>query len=254
MNAGFFTAASGILNQQRSLDLISNNIANATTAGYKGQIAVQTSFADHMVSRLNENDAITEPKLGTLSYLAADVSEYTNMKQGSLEFTNRPFDAAINGEGFFVVENDTYGEAATRNGQFALDEEGYLYLAGAGKVLNEGGSPIQLDDSRFTIDRAGIIYDSAGDEIDKLYIAKMPEKFTRTDNDLYILPNGESFEQEESTQYQVIQGAIEKGNVDMAQEMSRIIAGQNNFNSCVQILKIYDKLNEISANQIGRLG
>lgn len=254
MNGGFFTAASGILNQQRSLDLLSSNIANVTTAGYKGQVAVQSAFAEHMVSRLNENEALTKQNLGTLPYLAANVEKHTDMKQGSLEVTNRPFDMGINGEGFFLVENSTYGQAATRNGQFALDEEGYLYLAGSGNVLNEGGSPIQLEDSRFTVDRAGIIYDSEGDEIDKLYIAKTPATFTRTENDLYTLPDGESFEQAESGEYQVIQGAIEKGNVDMAQEMSRVIAGQNNFNSCAQILKIYDKLNEITANQIGRLG
>lgn len=253
MIGGFYSAASGVLNQQKTFDVISNNIANATTPGYKGQTIVQSAFADHMMTRLSSDERLVKPNIGVGAYITASTDEHTDFAQGNVDFTSRPFDIAIMGEGFFLVESDTYGEVATRNGQFALDEDGYLILPGAGRVLNDSRNAIQLEGSSFTVDRNGVIYVD-GDESDAFFIARWEGAFQRVGDDLYKPEGNTDFESQELGSYRLTQGAVERANINMAQEMSRIIAGQGNYQSCSQILKIYDKLNEITANQIGRIG
>jgi len=159
---------------------------------------------------------------------------------------------AIQGEGFFLIDSEEFGEVLTRNGQFELDEDGDLILPNVGKVLNDRRREINLESSNFTVSANGTIFED-GDEAGKLYIAVLEEdsEVIRTGQDTYISSSGYDEADEES--YRVIQGALEKSNVNIAKEMSRIIAGQNHFQSCAQILKIYDRINELSVNRIGSI-
>lgn len=160
---------------------------------------------------------------------------------------------AINGQGFFLIESENYGEVATRNGQFELNERGELILPGVGRVLNQYRNPVRLESSNFTVDSQGVIYED-GEETDTFFIAseRADEPFTTVGNGVYRWDG--NYTRSDAENYGVIQGAIEKANLNLAQEMSRIIANQSNYQSCTQILKIYDGINEITVNQIGRIG
>ncbi len=121
----FSTAISGINAAQSDLDVISNNIANASTVGFK---ASRTQFAEIYANSL----------LGSGSGNAGQGVELTEIRtefsQGNLEFTNNGLDLAISGNGFFVVSNDGAAEY-TRAGSFRVDREGFL--------TNESGSRLQ---------------------------------------------------------------------------------------------------------------
>ena len=121
----FSTAISGINAAQSDLDVISNNIANASTVGFK---ASRTQFAEIYANSL----------LGSGSGSAGQGVELTEIRtefsQGNLEFTNNGLDLAISGNGFFVVSNDGAAEY-TRAGAFRVDREGFL--------TNEQGSRLQ---------------------------------------------------------------------------------------------------------------
>ena len=253
MVRGFYAAAAGVLSQQKAFNVTSNNIANATTTGYKSQSTVESSFGEHLVSRMSSMNNVEDKNIGPGSFMTVNISEYTDYTQGSLENTGRAVDMAINGEGFFLVESDTYGEVLTRNGQFEIDEDGELILPGIGKVLNDNKRPISLASSSFSVDPSGIISED-GDEVDTLYIAGKKEGtvLKSVGNGAYQSQNG--FQQADSENYNIIQGTIEKSNINMAQEMSKIISGQSHYQSCTQILKIYDRINEICVNQIGKIG
>jgi flagellar basal-body rod protein FlgG len=255
MVRGFYSAAAGVFTSQKSMNVISNNIANATTAGYKTQSTMESSFGDHMVNRLSELDSVAQNNIGPGSYMTVNNSEYTDYTQGSLESTSRSVDMAINGSGFFLVESETYGPVLTRNGQFEIDADGELYLPGVGKVLNDGESPISLEDSDFKVSPAGVITVD-GEEVDTLYVVEPTEEtvMKSVGNGVFQVDENGSYEQVETENYAILQGTLEKSNINMAQEMSKIIAGQNHFNSCVQIVKMYDKINELTVNQIGRIG
>ncbi|NLT47062.1 MAG: flagellar hook basal-body protein [Clostridiales bacterium] len=252
MVRGFYSAAAGVLTQQKAIDVISNNIANATTTGYKSQSTVETSFGEHLVSRMSSSPGVAENNIGPGAFMTANIDTYTDFSQGTLEYTGRNVDMAIQGEGFFLVESEKHGEVLTRNGRFELDEDGDLVLPGVGKVLGEGGREINLKSSNFTVRADGTIYED-GRETDRLFIAMGEEdsRLTNVGEDVFISSGGYQRADEES--YKVIQASIEKANVNMAKELSKIIAGQGHFQSCAQILKIYDKINELSVNRIGNI-
>lgn len=253
MVRGFYAAASGALSQQKNINIISNNIANATTPGFKSQAVVGMAFGEQMMARLSSDENGGATAIGSNTYMKVIDSDYMDISQGSLSATGRSVDLAINGEGFFLIKDEKNTEMITRNGQFAMDKDGYLELPGVGFVMNESKNKIKLNSSVFTVDGQGNISDNKSLK-EKLYIAKPTEStaFEKINDSVFISSKG--FGLADGKQTAVVQGAIEKSNVDMAQEMSRIIAGQSNFQSCSQIIKIYDRINEITANQIGRIG
>lgn len=255
MVRGLYTAAAGVFTQQKALNVISNNIANASTAGYKSQATIESSFGEHLINRMSELDSVAKKNIGSWSYITVNSSEYTDFTQGNLENTGRPVDMAIKGDGFFLVESETYGPVLTRNGQFEIDSDGELCLPGVGKVLNDGESTISLENSNFTVGPTGTIFVD-GDEADSLYIVRPAEEtvMKSVGNGVFQIEEGGSYDEVEEGTYNVLQGALEKSNINLAQEMSRLIAGQNHYNSCTQIIKMYDKINEITVNQIGRIG
>jgi len=255
MVRGFYSAAAGVFTQQKALNVVSNNISNATTAGYKSQSTMESSFGSHLINRMSELESVAQNNIGSGAFMTINSSEYTDFAQGNLENTGRPVDMAINGNGFFLVESETYGTVLTRNGQFEIDGDGDLYLPGVGKVLNDGEDTINLESANFTVSPSGII-SIDGEEADTLYVAAPTEDtvLKSVGNGVYQINEEGSYEQAETGTYQIMQGTLEKANINMAQEMSKIIAGQNHYNSCTQIIKMYDKINELTVNQIGRIG
>ncbi len=254
MVRGFYSAAAGVFTQQKALNVISNNISNASTAGYKSQSTMESSFGEHLVARMSELDGESNSNIGPGAFITINSSEYTDYSQGNLESTGRPVDMAINGPGFFLVESENYGPVLTRNGQFEIDSDGDLYLPGVGKVLNDGEDSINLEDGNFTVSPSGVI-SIDGEEADALYIA-VPDEDTvlKSVSSGVFLAEDESYDQAEPENYYVLQGTIEKSNISIAEEMSKLIAGQNHYQSCTQIIKMYDTINELTVTQIGRIG
>lgn len=270
MVRGFYAAASGALSQIKSINVISNNIANATTPGYKSQMTVGKTFGEHMVSSLNTGDNGSNQEIGTSTDMKTIDSDYMNLSQGSFEATGRSVDMAINGEGYFLIKDAKDMEMVTKNGQFQMDKDGYLVLPGVGFVMNESKGKIKLNSTDFAVDGNGNLTDSKGLK-EKLFIAKSNDQGNSIDSNGLNISNAykqgtlikigegvfvsqDAYVQVDGKLTSVEQGRIEKSNVNVAEEMGRIIAAQGNFQSCTQILKIYDRINEITANQIGRIG
>ncbi|HZK01570.1 MAG TPA: flagellar hook basal-body protein [Anaerovoracaceae bacterium] len=253
MVRGFYSAASGIMSKQKSIDAISNNIANMAVTGYKSQTTVESSFRDHLVSRMSPVQGAGRKNIGPGSFMTANGGAYVDFTQGALENTGRSVDLAIQGEGFFLVQSEKYGSLLTRNGQFELDDEGDLILPGVGKVQGDDNRPINLRNSSFTVEDDGTIR-IGGRESAKLYIAS-----NEGDHELVKIGAGTFFRsgnynRSDNEDFNIVQGFIERANVNISKEMSRIIASQGNFQSCSQVLKIYDKINEITVNNIGSIG
>jgi len=254
MVKGFYAAASGLFSQQKAMNVISNNIANSTTAGFKSQATLESSFGDHLVSRLSSMDGGSSNNIGAGSFMTVNSSEYTDFTQGNLESTGRNVDMAISGQGFFLAESEANGPVLTRNGQFEIDADGELSLPGVGKVLNDGEDTISLESSDFTVSPTGVI-SVDGEEVDTLYVVAPNEDaiLKSVGNGVFQCEDG-AYSQAEAGTYTVSQGAIETSNINLAQEMSKIIAGQNQYNSCAQIIKMYDSINDLTVNQIGKIG
>ena len=125
--------------------------------GFKTQSALESSFGEHLVARLSSINGDSDNNIGPGSFMTVNSSEYTDFTQGNMESTGRNVDMALNGDGFFLVENEAYGPVLTRSGQFEIDSDGELSLPGVGKVLNDGEDTISLDSSNFTVSSSGVI-------------------------------------------------------------------------------------------------
>lgn len=124
----FQQGLSGLNGAAKSLDVIGNNIANASTVGFKGS---EAQFADVYASSLNGAGGNTA---GIGSKLAAIAQQFT---QGNVEASDNPLDIAINGGGFFRMSMGGVTQY-TRNGQFSLDKDGYLVNAQGAKLTGYG--------------------------------------------------------------------------------------------------------------------
>ena len=249
MVRGFYSAASGVLTKQRTMNVISNNISNVTTTGYKSQATIESSFREHLVSRRGVDP---QRNIGPGSFMTVNISEYTDHSQGTLEGTGRSVDMAILGEGFFLIDSEAHGEVLTRSGQFEVDEDGDLILPGVGKVLDYRNREINVGVNDFTVDKDGTIRVGRR-ELTRLFIGLQDGdgRLLRVGKDTYLSEEG--YRLLNDREFSVVQGYVEKSNVNLAEEMSKIIATQSNYHSCAQILKIYDAINEISVNRIGEV-
>lgn len=253
MDRGSYSAAAGMLSGQKAINVLANNVANVTTAGYKNQSTIQSTFGEYLVSRMSTNPKIAQADIGPGAYITVNASQYTDLAQGIFETTDRSVDIAIQGQGFFVVQNDLYGQVLTRNGQFEIDQAGNLTLPGVGLILNSAGQPIKLTGSDFSVSNDGIITQN-GAEVGTLNIATVQNQadLTQVGEGYFLSQNG--FQAAQVGSYGILQGTIERSNVDMTKEMSELIARQSNFTSCTQMLKIFDRINEIASNTIGKIG
>ncbi len=248
MLRGFYIASNGLLNQQRVLNTISNNVANSQTPGYKSDTSVQNTFKRELI-RLNNGRT---NKTGTIEYKYTERS-YTQLTQGSFEFTEKPLDIAIEGPVYFNIAGKDGNQYLTRNGQFSIDEEGYLELDGSGRVLG-GNGPIYVGKSDFAVTANGDIYID-GQYSDSLMLTYVAENsnVNKTGDNLFTLAEGAETIPPEDLEYNIIQGAYERSNIDLATEMTKAMAAQRSFESIAQALKMVDGINEKAANQLGKV-
>ncbi len=236
MNASFYTAAAGVSAQQNRFNVIANNIANVNTYGYKTKSAV---FQDLIYA----NMTAPEDELTNLTYSAgAKVSHTnTNFSQAGYAAGTSDISFAINGDGFFMLEDPVSEEISyTRNGNFYLSERenGVFYLAtdGGKLVLDENRNPI--------------VADTDPNAQDVISVLPAVYSFENTDGMLSVgsnefVPlekNGDPFL---NPRAQLIRGSLEQSNVDMAQEMANVIETSRAYSYIMKMVQTSDEVQEV---------
>ncbi|MCH5193187.1 MAG: flagellar hook-basal body complex protein [Oscillospiraceae bacterium] len=246
MLRGYYTAANGIINEQRIMNVITNNLANAKTAGYKSDEAIPTTFAEKLLLLQHGKRSET----GTIRYRTIEYT-FTDLEQGTFENTNSRLDMAIVGNVYYNIEDRRTGEVLlSRNGQFTINGEGFLTLGSSGYVLDENGERIPLGTADFQVDRFGTITVGDGRQyrLGLSYIApgtdieKVNDNLMRPYGDAPIgnLPDGEF--------YQIKQGWFERSNVDVAEETIKAMDAQQVFNACSSALKVANSINQLAVD------
>ena len=271
MYQGFYTIASGILMQERSLNVLSNNLVNANTPGYKASRVISTTFEEQLLRVENGRDTI----IGKAVPITVVSEAPTRYDSSSLIQTDRPMDMAINGEGFFriraaAVQVDQDAEATdpdnidtaiteegavylTRNGNFDIDNEGFLVLRGVGRVMGRRGEIDLKGSSSFVVDESGAIYGEDGQYIDTLDIVVPDEgeQLERVGNSLFQFAGEATGRTAEGCT--LVQNWLESSNIDMNREYTMVMEAQRAFQSCSTALQIVDKVNQQAAAQIAAL-
>ncbi len=249
MYKGFYNLTSAMLTHQQNLNVVGNNMVNISTAGYKQQRYTASTFDDVMYSRVGNIYNIGE-EIGRQSYIRAPSQIYTDYTQGVPEPTGLPLDFAINGDGFFAVQDPDGEIAYTRMGNFSLNDEGYLCLPGYGQVLDPDGQPIYLGTDKVSATEEGLIYYDDGGLIGRLGVYVFEDNGQLVHNDMGLF-TGEGAQAAET--FEVWNGYLERSNTDMVKQMTEMITYQRALQSAAQISKIYNELMTRSANDVGRL-
>lgn len=244
MFSGFYTAASGVLTNQRALNLNANNMANVKTPGYREQRLVKTTFEEELL-RVQGGKSTA---MGSGAILTAAAEQAFSFAPGELTQTGGAYDLALGGDGYFVLQGEN-GEYLTRNGNFRMDAEGYLSLNGIGRLMGENG-PIRPQDG-FQVDEQGTVRSEKGDVLGKLRIVvpDASEKLQFYEKGMF----GAGEAQLAPAASPVIQGSLEGSNVDLSAEMTRTMEIQRAFQSCSKALTIIDQMNQKTASEIGKL-
>ncbi len=249
MLTGYYSIASGMLAQQRKLEIQGNNLVNAQTPGYHAQRAITTSFEEELAKRL-------EPRatgaIGSVNPITIVERKDTLFQSGDVKQTDRNMDVAINGYGYFNIqgedENRTY---LTRNGQFDIDEQGYLILPQTGRVLGTNNTPIQVGDTNFEVKEDGSVYTSAGALAGNLLVTELPETAEQYENGLFGIPAGAQAQPVQGTGF--VQGSLELSNVDLNREYTMMIEMQRGFQACSTALQLIDQIDQKAASQIANI-
>lgn len=249
MFKGFYNLTSGMLSQQRRLDVVANNMTNVSTAGYKADRYTDSTFQEYILSRVGNKDKTGPEELGEGSYILAPSQLYTDYRQGNLEETGLAMDFAIEGDGFFAIQTMDGDIAYTRAGNFMLDDEGYLCLPAEGRVLDFTGAPIMLVTDRITADGYGALYTEGGGYLGQLGVFTFPDnaELERNDRGLFV---GEGAQ---AGVVPVLWRTLERSNVDLMQQMVEMMTSQRAIQSGAQLTKMYDQIMSKAANDLGRI-
>jgi flagellar basal-body rod protein FlgF len=227
----------------RELDIIANNLANLGTTGFKREGVL---FEQFLADRARRED-FPHPIDQQISFVL-DRETRTDLSQGAFQQTGSSLDFAIDGEGFFVVETPQ-GERFTRAGSFALNATGELVTPAGFRVLGTGG-PVVLDpnDTEFAIAADGTI--STRDGVRgrlRLVRFENPSQLTKEGNNIFA---SEAPPQPVDARTRVVQGSLEKSNVNAVLEMSRMIEVTRAYTTLANLMARTDELRQTAIQQL----
>lgn len=251
MLRGLYTAATGMAVQRAKMDVLTNNIVNISTAGYKKDALLSSSFEEVLLERINDPYVMnTSREVGPYSFGTHVDEIYTDFTVGSIESTGAQTDLTISGEGFFVIGTPD-GERYTRAGDFSVNAQGDIVTTGGFYVLGESGR-INVGAGTFKVDSEGNVI--VNEEIrDKLRIVMFEDTagLRKQGDNLYYAINGEI--PRDTVNFTVMQGYLEGSNVDIATEMVDMITVYRTYEANQKILTMTDETLGLAVNKIGSL-
>jgi flagellar basal-body rod protein FlgF len=227
MERGLYIAASGMVSEMARQDLISNDLANASTAGYKSDTAVQGSFGDLLLR--NTQTGATVGPLGQGSRIERQV---TDLSAAPIKETGESLDFAVEGDGYFGVQT-AQGVRYTRNGQFTAAANGRLTDQLGNAVLGRNGQPITIGaDGKVPEASVGIFaVNNARKAGDNMFQGAAGGAGTGT----------------------VRSGALEGSGSDPVRAMTDMIASLRAFESGQKVITTIDSTLQKASNQVGSM-
>jgi flagellar basal-body rod protein FlgF len=242
MSTGIWMAASGASSQITALDATANNLANATTVGYKVEQAV---FQEHLIQAMYVGKAQKEMRYNGVATVATD------MRQGPLQVTGKPLDLAVDGDdGFFAIRTPR-GERYTRAGAFQIGNDGTLVTAQGYPVLDTSGNPITVqpdaktmsmgDDGTLTVDDA---------EAGQLKLVKFRDLNGLEKDGEQMFRTTARSGAAQATPATIHSGALEMPNVSIVKGMTDLVSATRAFEALEKAVESFSQLEHRAANDI----
>lgn len=223
-----YIALSRLDTQQRAMDVIANNIANANTDGYKSQRVLFTDY-------LSQQHGVDAPQGGRSLAYTQDRATYLDQRDGSLVSTNNPLDVALSGPGYFTVSTPA-GPRLTRSGRFGLLADGRIADALGNLLMDASGNPLQVSPGESKIKIAGDGSVSTEDgSVGRIGIVMVQ------DSNQLVPEGGKLYRAKSETmavsQPKVLQGVVEGSNVQPITELTKMIQTQREFQFVSQFVE-----------------
>ena len=214
MERGLYIAASGMLAEQVRQNQIANDLANASTPGYKADRSSQRSFSEVLL-----HNTATGEDIGPLGTGVTIARTVTDLEPASIRDTGEPLDFAIEGTGFFQVRT-AQGIRFTRNGQFMRSAQGTLTDALGNQVLGQNGRPIQVRADGTVATNPGVFnVPNARKQGDSLFTGTASGRATGT----------------------VRNGALEASGTDPARAMIDMITSERSYEAGQKVIRTIDE-------------
>ncbi len=233
MIRGLYASASGLIAANAIQDSTANNLANASTVGFKKDSLLTESFANLLMRRLERGQ---KSDIGPLGVGLRASEQYTDLEQGPMEYTGRPMDFAIAGPGYFVLATPD-GERYTRDGSFQIDSEGYLVTYEGNRVLGRDREAIYAEDA-------------AGQDF---LIVDSPRQGLQKEG--YNIWRAAPNRQEEifAIDGLVQREHLEQSNVSLVKEMTEMIRVVRLYEAGQKMIQAQDETLGKAVNEIGRI-
>ena len=260
MVRALYTAWTGLRNEEKRMDVVTNNMANADTTGYKKIDVTAQSFDRQLAVKIN--DATEGPDLirgiGGVT-LGVKIGEtYFDMSQGNFRQTEDLYNFALSGNGFFTIsttdKSGTEHIRYTRDGDFTVTRDGYLVTKDGDFVLGDGGNRIQIPNANLveiSVNQMGEIY-SGNTYVSKLQIVDFEnyDYLSSYGENMYEAVNGATIVGSDAT---VNQGYLEMSNVNMVTEMVDMIAVTRAYETNQKMMQTVDQTLDKAVNNIGNV-
>ena len=254
MIRGLYSAASGMVSNFRRESIITNNLANVSTIGYKQDLTAPSDFANLLMvqqggpngSPPNSQGAVGPMGTGTeLGEIRLDLS------QGDIAETGNPLDLAISGPGYFAVQtpNGTY---YTRDGEFFRDALGRLARSDGGLLLGDNG-PIQVGEGNIVIDGDGTVTVD-GQVAGRIRLADFgpQEQMLKIGNN-YLVPANPNARVVAAQSAAINQGFLEHSNVDMTRETVEMLSAMRSYEASQRMIQLQDQTLDRAVNDVAKV-
>lgn len=266
---------SGAIAQQRNVEQIANNVANANTPGFKKDKVV---FKEYLAALEKGTEDVDLPQRDWKpedfyrsngaedSFVKVD-GTYTMHEQGQLTPTGNSFDFALNGQGFFEVLTPQ-GVRYTRKGNFTINAEGKLVTDQGFSILSKGAPPIinpdgtmqlssppesrqiNVGNNKLAISLDGEVF-AGNNKVADLAVVEFNDlhQLKKEGNSLFVNTDAKNYKIG-NNKTSVHQGFVEQSNVNAVSEMSQLINANRNFESIQRVIKTYDQISSKAVNEI----
>ena len=258
MVKGLYTAYTGMINQEHRMDVLTNNLANADTNGYKKEGATAQSFDSILAYKIKDNsEGYRLAKRTGVHNPGVKIGEgYTDFSQGPLKSTENTYDLALTDKGFFAVEfTNKQGETSvkyTRDGNFTLNESGELVTQDGDYVLGEDDQPVTIDPTKDTqINVQGQVI-QGGQVVATIKVTDFEDyNYLQRYGENYFEPVDGATETDAAAK--VYSGYLETSNISVVTEMVNMITVSRAYETNQKVITTYDDTLDIAANQLGRV-
>ena len=235
MNQGTYPLAASMINQINRLDQISNNLANINTNGFKQEGTTETTF-NYYLERAQENN--TSPtKINTVTNNIPKIDgKFINSEMGPIAMTGNTLDFALtNPDDFFKIQNSNGDIVYSRDGAFK-NLDNFLVDSNGNNVLNADNEPVVME----------------GNISSQIGVVKIPyNNLEKIGDNIYSIIDSNNMEIFDNNDNLVVQGAIEKSNVNSVSAMVELIDAHRRFDQSQKAITSIDQLNAGLIEKIG---